>query len=61
MSEAAIAAMLDDDAKASATVITARLRSQGLTGSLTILMDHLRLVRPTFAAVRAYHRTCAER
>jgi transposase len=53
----AIAAMLDEDAKVPATVIAARLRPLGFAGSLTILKDHLRRVRPTFAAARAYQRT----
>ena len=53
----AIAAMLDADPKVPATVIAARLRPAGFTGSLTILKDHLRRVRPTFVAARAYQRT----
>ena len=46
----AIAAMLAEDPTAPATVIAARLRAAGFTGSVTILKDHLRRVRPTFAA-----------
>lgn len=53
----AIAAMLDADPKVPATVIAARLRPVGFTGSLTVLKDHLRRVRPMFAAARAYQRT----
>jgi transposase len=56
----AIAAMLDEDATVPATVIAQRLRPLGFTGSLTILKDHLRRVRPTFAAARAYQRTSYE-
>lgn len=53
----AIAAMLDQDPSVPATVIAARLRPQGFTGSLTILKDHLRRVRPAFRAARAHQRT----
>jgi transposase len=53
----AIAAMLDEDPKLAATVIARRLRPLGFTGSLTILKDHLRRVRPQFVAARAYQRT----
>jgi transposase len=53
----AIAAMLDDDPHVAATVIAQRLRPQGFGGSLTILKDHLRTVRPAFVAARAYQRT----
>ena len=35
----AIAAMLDEDPRVPATVIAEQLRSQGFTGSLTILKD----------------------
>ena len=49
--------MLDGDPRVPATVIAARLRPLGFTGSLTILRDHLRRVRPGFAAARAYQRT----
>jgi hypothetical protein len=42
----AIAAMLREDPKVPATVIAGRLRREGFTGSLTILKDHLRRVRP---------------
>lgn len=53
----AIAAMLDEDPKMAATVIARRLRPLGFTGSLTILKDHLRRVRPQFVAARSYQRT----
>ena len=53
----AIAAMLREDPKVPATVIAPRLRRQGFTGSLTILKDHLRGVRPAFVAAAAYQRT----
>ena len=53
----AIAAMLDEDPRVPATVIAQRLRPLGFAGSLTILKDHLRRVRPTFVAARAYQRT----
>jgi transposase len=53
----AIAAMLDADPRVPATVIAERLRPAGFTGSLTILKDHLRRIRPTFLAARCYQRT----
>jgi transposase len=53
----AIAAMLDEDPRVPATVIAQRLRPQGFTGSVTILKDHLRRVRPSFVAARAFQRT----
>jgi transposase len=53
----AIAAMLREDPKVPATVIATRLRRQGFTGSLTILKDHLRQVRPEFVAAASYQRT----
>lgn len=53
----AIAAMLDEDPRLPATVIARRLRPLGFTGSLTILKDHLRRVRPAFLAARCYQRT----
>jgi transposase len=53
----AIAAMLREDPKVPATVIAVRLRREGFTGSLTILKDHLRQVRPAFVAAAAYQRT----
>jgi transposase len=54
---AAIAAMLGEDPKVPATVIAGRLRREGFTGSLTILKDHLRRVRPAFVAAASYQRT----
>jgi transposase len=53
----AVAAMLREDPKVSATVIADRLRPHGYGGSLTILKDHLRQVRPAFLAAAAYQRT----
>src|SRR5262245_60665889 len=53
----AIAAMLAEDPHVAATVIAQQLRPQGFGGSLTILKDHLRRVRPSFVAARAYQRT----
>lgn len=54
----AIAAMLAEDPRAPATVVARRLRPLGYAGSLTILKDHLRRMRPAFLAARAYQRTC---
>ncbi len=56
----AIAAMLDADPHVAATVIAQQLRPRGFGGSLTILKDHLRRVRPAFVAARAYQRTSYE-
>jgi transposase len=53
----AVAAMLREDPKVPATVIADRLRPHGFAGSLTILKDHLRQVRPAFLAAAAYQRT----
>ena len=53
----AIAAMLDTDAEAPATVILDHLRADGYSGGITILKDHLATVRPTFLAARSYQRT----
>jgi transposase len=53
----AVAAMLREDPKVPATVVAERLRPHGYTGSLTILKDHLRQVRPAFLAAAAYQRT----
>ncbi len=53
----AIAAMLREDPRVPATVIALRLRREGFTGSLTILKEHLRGVRPAFVAAAAYQRT----
>ena len=56
----AIAAMLAADPRVPATVIAAQLRPAGFAGSVTIVKEHLRRVRPTFAAARAYQRTSYE-
>jgi transposase len=53
----AIAALLDVDPKAPATVILERLRADGYRGGVTILRDHLQAVRPAFLAARAFQRT----
>lgn len=53
----AIAALLREDPKVPATVLAERLRPQGFAGSLTILKDHLREVRPVFLAAASYQRT----
>ena len=53
----AIAAMLDDDAEAPATVILEHLRREGYAGGITILKDHLAEVRPLFLAARSFQRT----
>lgn len=53
----AIAAMLDADSRAPATVIREHLRPLGYRGGITILKDHLAHVRPGFLAARAYQRT----
>lgn len=52
-----IASLLDEDARAPATVILERLRRLGYGGGITILKDHLRVVRPAFVAARTYQRT----
>ena len=52
-----IAALLDADPRVSATVILERLRSDGFRGGITILKDHLQVVRPAFLAARSYQRT----
>lgn len=52
-----IAAMLAEDPRVPATVIAQRLRPLGYRGSLTILKDHLRRVRPNFIAARTFQRT----
>ena len=53
----AIAAMLDEDPKAPATVIAERLRALGYAGGITILKDRLAQLRPAFLAARSYQRT----
>ena len=52
-----IASLLDEDARAPATVILERLRRLGYAGGITILKDHLATVRPSFLAARTYQRT----
>jgi transposase len=54
--KATIAELLEQDAKASATVIAQRLRPLGFTGGLSILKDYLHAVRTETAAKRAYVR-----
>jgi transcriptional regulator with XRE-family HTH domain len=53
----AIAAMLDEDPKAPATVILERLRLLGYAGGITILKERLGELRPGFLAARSYQRT----
>jgi transposase len=52
-----IAAILAVDPTVRATVIRERLRAEGYRGGITILKDHLAMVRPTFLAARAFQRT----
>jgi transposase len=52
-----IAALLDEDERAPATVILERLRERGYAGGITILKEHLSRVRPEFLAARTYQRT----
>lgn len=52
-----IAAMLAQDPKVAATVITERLRRFGFAGSVTIVKDHVRQVRPQFVAALNFQRT----
>jgi len=53
----AILTMLNEDAKAPATVIIERLRRDGYDGGITILKDHLRGVRPLLVEAEARQRT----
>jgi transposase len=53
----AIAAMLDDNPKVSATVILERLRPMGYGGGITILKDRLQQIRPLLLAAKSYQRT----
>jgi transposase len=53
----AIAAMLDEDPKAPATVIRERLQALGYAGGITILKERLAELRPNFLAARSYQRT----
>ena len=52
-----IAAMLDTEPDAPATVILERLRRAGYRGGISILKEHLARVRPAFLAARAFQRT----
>lgn len=52
-----IAAMLAEEPKVPATVITERLRPFGYAGSVTIVKDHVRQVRPSFTAAQSFQRT----
>ena len=52
-----IAALLAADPSVAATVIRERLQRAGYTGGITILRDHLAVVRPEFLAARAFQRT----
>ena len=52
-----IAAMLDEDPDAPATVICDHLRRSGYAGGISILKAHLARVRPGFRAARAFQRT----
>ena len=52
-----IAAMLSEDPTMPATVITERLRPLGYAGSVTVVKDHVRKVRPSFTAARSFQRT----
>jgi transposase len=52
-----ILAMLDEDAKAPATVVIDRLRRDGYGGGITILKEYLAEVRPLFVGVKSFQRT----
>jgi len=52
-----IAAMLAEDPTVPSTVITERLRRSGYAGSVTVVKDHVRGVRPSFTAARSFQRT----
>lgn len=49
--------MLDEDARAPATVIIERLRRDGYSGGITILKEYLVEVRPLFVGVKSFQRT----
>lgn len=49
-----IAAMLAEDPKVASTVITERLRRFGFVGSVTIVKDHVRQVRPSILAALSF-------
>lgn len=52
-----IRAMLAADPTVAATVILERLRRSGYEGGISILRDHVRTVRPEFAAAASFQRT----
>ncbi len=52
-----IAAMLDQDPKVPATVVLQHLRRDGYAGGITILKEHLQMVRPSFLSARTFQRT----
>lgn len=52
-----IRAMLADDPGVAATVILERLRRSGFGGGISIVRDHVRRVRPEFAAAASFQRT----
>ena len=52
-----ILAMLDEDAKAPATVVIGRLRRDGYSGGITILKEYLAEVRPLLVGVKSFQRT----
>jgi transposase len=53
----AIAAMLEENPKAAATVILERLRPLGYAGGITVLKDRLQQLRPLLVAAKSYQRT----
>lgn len=53
----AVAAMLEEDDAAPATVIREHLQRQGYAGGITVVKDYLAQVRPQFRAARDYQRT----
>ncbi|MGH9296514.1 MAG: IS21 family transposase [Acidimicrobiales bacterium] len=55
--EDAIAAMLQENPKAPATVILERLRPLGYAGGITVLKERLVLLRPMFLRAKSYQRT----
>lgn len=52
-----IRAMLAEDPRVPATVMLERLRRSGYRGGISILRDHVRRVRPEFAAAASFQRT----
>ena len=52
-----IAELLGEDPRAPATVILQRLRREGYAGGITVLKDHLAVIRPSFIAAKARQRT----